>query len=134
VSAAEVPPLVARVNGKQDDYGAHDLWVNTEWTRQWRVGGIPNHGRYWVKWGTLTLRHGRTTNRGGPPVVTARRLDGPGTAAASIGRDSYSFVSTSGGISYGFWPTAINFPHTGCWRVTETHGGETVRFTMRVAA
>lgn len=118
-----------------DLFGAGDLWVNV-WANvasgQQRGVAVSGDGRWSMKWGTFTLYHGRLSNHGGPPAVRADRLDGSGHASATIREENYAYA-TDHGKTIKFWPTMIAFPDTGCWRITETHLGTTIHFTVRVA-
>ncbi|TDD87803.1 hypothetical protein E1293_07270 [Actinomadura darangshiensis] len=112
-------------------YGSGDLWVDAWFARQGPNASI-QHGRAVVKWGTFTLYGGRLSEHGGPPHVKAARLNGTGTASTSPEEDNYATATSDDGTPYGFWPTVVEFPDFGCWRVTVTHGPDTVAFTARV--
>lgn len=131
---ATVPPAIAGRPG--DDavwYGTADLWTNAWFAAPGTH--IPSHGgdgTIRVKWSTFTLHDGVPSPLGGPPHVTARRLDGPATAvAASINTTDYASTGTNAGS---WWPTVIDFPAAGCWDITESRGSTTVRFTVPVLA
>ncbi len=123
VDATAVPPVVARAGG--DWYGKDDLWVSLWFARPdpssfARQGGSPG-----LKYGSVTLDHGRLTSRFGPPVVQAARLDGPGTATVGFG--GYGYTDT-----LQFWPTGIDFSQPGCWAVTSSFRTTIVRFVVKV--
>lgn len=71
---------------------------------------------------------GRVTDQKGAPRVDVERLDGSGSVRGSTG----GFATAEGGRQW--WPTVIEFPEPGCWKVTETLGSAEVRFTVHVAA
>lgn len=134
VAPARIPSAVA---GRPDAgalwYGTADLWADAWFAAPGihiQSGG--SDGAIRVKWGTFTLHDGALSPFGGPPHVTARRLDGPAaTVAAAIDPSNYATTGTAAGS---WWPTVIDFPAAGCWDITETRGPTTVRFTVPVLA
>lgn len=131
VTRDRLPPAIKAMPGT-DFYGSGDLWVDA-WFAGQNGKAATRHGLAAVKWGTFTVHNGRLSEHGGPPDVKAERLDGPGAASASFAGVGYARTSTDDGRSIGFWPTVVEFPHEGCWHVTETHGTDSIRFILYVA-
>ena len=63
---------------------------------------------------------------GGRPVITGRRVDGPGVfrADANVAFGQGRYFATS----------SLDFSTVGCWEVTARYGGTTLRFPVRVQA
>ncbi|MFJ5219445.1 hypothetical protein ACIP98_32660 [Streptomyces sp. NPDC088354] len=121
-----VPAGVRGFDRSLNWYGAEDLWVAMPPPPDHADEGAEGHS---TKYASITLdARGRSTDRKGAPHVSAERLDGPGSVPGSIGG-----FATAGGDRQ-WWPTVIDFPDAGCWRVTETLGSTEVRFTVNVGA
>lgn len=107
--------------------GAEDLWIDLP-------GGAVSAGPTDLKFATYTLdEQGRMSDLHGPPTLTARRLDGPGSAAGDRqSQSSYATATGPNGRVMHFWPTTITVPTPGCWAFTETLGDTTVRFVVPI--
>lgn len=126
VPAASVPAALRDWGAGQQWYGDGDLWVAKPGVQgPWDSAG----GGYRTKYASVTLdAHGAVTDRKGPPVVRAERLDG----SASVIADTGGFATADGGKHW--WPTGVALPQDGCWKVTETLGSTSVDFVIRVPA
>lgn len=123
-----VPAVLA--DAEADWYGRGHIWVNLWWTDS----GIsdrnfgPNDDKeypYAVKYGSVIVEHGRLTDSFGHPHISVRRLDGTGRSRASFGA-----YASAGGVD--FWPTGVGFSRRGCWEVTESVAGSTIKFVLKV--
>jgi len=126
VPSDSVPAAVHDFDENLKWYGADDLWVAKpallDHTDEREVG-------YRTKYASITLdAQGLSTDQKGAPHVGVERLDRPGSVRGSTG----GFATADGDRQW--WPTVIDFPEAGCWRVTETLGSTEVRFTVRVGA
>ncbi|MFF3833043.1 hypothetical protein ACGFU4_11345 [Streptomyces sp. NPDC048511] len=126
VSTSSVPAAVRNFDKKLAWYGVDGLWVAKP--RPPDHTGEREEG-YRTKYASMTLDdQGRVTDQKGAPRVDVERLDGSGSVRGSTG----GFATAEGGRQW--WPTVIEFPEPGCWKVTETLGSAEVRFTVHVAA
>ncbi|MEU0968677.1 hypothetical protein ABZ357_25865 [Streptomyces sp. NPDC005917] len=126
VRSDSVPAAVRDFDRKRKWHGAADLWV----AKPRLLDHTDEHEEgYRTKYASITLdAQGRVTDQKGAPHVDAKRLDRPGSARGSTG----GFATADGDRQW--WPTVINFPEPGCWKVTETLGSTEVRFTVHVPA
>lgn len=126
VSSDSVPAAVQDFDKKRRWYGADDLWV----ARPDLLDHADEREQgYRTKYASITLdAHGQMTDQKGTPHVDVERQDRPGSARSSTG----GFATADDGQQW--WPTVINFPEPGCWKVTETLGSTKVRFTVHVPA
>ncbi|MEV5145179.1 hypothetical protein [Streptomyces sp. NPDC052727] len=126
VPSDSVPATVHDFDKNQKWYGAEDLWVAKPTLLNPTDGREERHP---TKYASMTLdARGRSTDQKGAPHVDAERLDRPGSVRGSTG----GFATADGDRQW--WPTVIDFPEAGCWRVTETLGSTQVRFTVYVGA
>jgi hypothetical protein len=124
VPREQVPAALRAVGGSWA--GAKNLWAQPP---DGVVVGEPTR----LKHGAFTLdKRGRMTAALGPPVLTAQRLDGDGTAHGDRLDDS-NYASASGENGrVDFWPSTITLPTPGCWELTQKLGGTTIRFVVLV--
>jgi hypothetical protein len=116
-------------------FGDGRLWVGAWWT-----GGLLDQVRskdladdefpYTVKYPTWTLRDGKVSATAGAPQVSVKRLDGPGHGEGSVG--GYATAAEGGTTAFHWWPTGVGFSDTGCWQVTETVGGDSITYVVRI--
>ncbi|MGH3411947.1 MAG: hypothetical protein ACRDPH_02570 [Marmoricola sp.] len=107
-------------------YGAGRLWVD--------LSGLSAATPGRLKFGTFTLdARGRMSDAAGPPSLRATRLDGTdATPGDRLTSSNYASANGPHGRIVRFWPTTITLPGPGCWALTETLHGATVRFVVRV--
>lgn len=102
--------------------GKEGLWVDPP-----SVAQVPGNR---VKFGSVTLdAKARPTDAGGPPDVSAKRVDGGGNVNGDVG--GYA-EEASDAPPKSFWPTTIDFPAPGCWRVTVATSKARLHFLMSV--
>lgn len=83
-----------------------------------------------VKYPLFTLRDGKVTESSGAPHTEANRLDGKGKASADTG--GYATAQDDSGRTLHWWPTSVNFSSVGCWQVTETAGGTSITYIVKI--
>lgn len=83
-----------------------------------------------VKFGTVTVdADGASTRTAGKPRVTAERVDdGDVRVTASVG----GLADAPGEVPRHFWPTTMDFPTAGCWRVTSRTSQSVLTFHIDV--
>jgi hypothetical protein len=82
------------------------------------TGGIgPGGGSMKVLW---AVRDSRRT-----VTIAGDRLDGPGTFS-----ESFPGASVSGARDYGYYPSIVDIPAAGCWRLTVLSPGKRGRFAV----
>jgi hypothetical protein len=115
VPAAEVPTDVAAWAGGAPVIGEGALWTVLSATH---VRATPYNGGYNLKFPWLTRPDG-------PPVIDARRIDGPGTFHADANRsfDARGVFEMSG----------LEFSTAGCWEVTAHYLSSTLQFRVLVS-
>ncbi len=125
VPRGQVPKTLRDLTG--DWVGAGDLWVQPP-------TGAVSPGSTRLKYYTFTLdEKGRMSDADGPPSLSARRLDGPGTATGDPQQpDSYASATGPHNSVIHFWPTTITLPSPGCWELTATLQSTRVRFVVHV--
>jgi hypothetical protein len=111
-------------------FGNGRLWVGAWWT-----GGLLDQVRskdladdqfpYTAKYSTWTLQDGEVSAAAGAPQVSVQRLDAPGHGEGSVG----GYATATEGH---WWPTGVGFSDTGCWRVTETVGGDSITYVVQI--
>jgi hypothetical protein len=112
VPRADVPADVAQWSGDTEVIGSGALWTIRSATA---VAPIPLDGGWYLKfpWDP------RPT---GLPVITGRRLDGPGTFYADVN------AATD---SRGTWAVSgLNFSTAGCWQITARYAGSELTFNL----
>ncbi|WP_158573970.1 hypothetical protein [Streptomyces triticagri] len=124
-----MPAVVRDFDAKRKWYGSDGLWVAEPGLLDPADGGGADKDAYRTKYASITLDgQGRATDERGAPRVEAERLGGGGSD--SVRGSTGGFATGDGGRQW--WPTIIQFPGPGCWRVTETLGATEVRFTVHV--
>jgi hypothetical protein len=97
----------------RDAWAASGNWIGNDalWV------SLPNDGVFERKYHKLYAM----ALRSGPITVTGKRLEDGGAATTRIG----SMNSDNFGSS-------VDFPKSGCWKVTYDFAGEPLQFTLRV--
>jgi hypothetical protein len=112
VTRADVPADVAQWSGDTEVIGSGALWT-IRWAAA--VAPIQLNGGWYLKFPWYP----RPT---GLPVITGRRLDGPGTFHADVNpaTDSRGTWAVSG----------LNFSAAGCWQITARYAGSEITFNL----
>jgi hypothetical protein len=129
MSSSQVPATLRRAQPQSRWYGSDRLWV-----------ALPDAGstirageqQLRVKFPSFTLDKGGAMAPGAAaPQVGAEPFQGSGAGQGSTG--GYASAHTDDGQPISWWPTVIQVPHPGCWRVNESLGDTTVRFVVRIS-
>lgn len=121
-------------------YGQGNLWVGAWWAepsglKQARtkvaggVGGDAKHP-YGMKYPTWKVQDGQVTGKGGRPRVTVTSLDGHGRGSSDVG--GYVGATDTGNPVNRWFPTVIGVTAHGCYRVTETQGGDSLAYIIKL--
>ena len=112
VDHSAVPDDVLKWSADTDVIGSGSLWTKRANTS---VAPIPLDGAWYLKFSWYLRPQGL-------PVITGRRLDGPGTFPADV---------NSATDSRGTWVVSgLNFSTTGCWEVTARYAGSEITFDI----
>ena len=109
-------------------FGQGKLWVHAWWAEKPILTSVREENE--IKYPSFTLRNGEVTDQLGPPRLQIKRLDGAGEASGDTG--GYATAQDDSGRILNWWPTGIDFSSSGCWQVTETVGGTSIIYTIRL--
>lgn len=93
------------------------------------IGGDAEHP-YGMKYPTWTVLDGKLTRAGSRPRISVKSLDGRGHGSGILG--GYTNELQDDGNTAYWWPTVVGFTSRGCWRVTETQGGDSLAYIIKL--
>lgn len=121
-------------------YNQGDLWVRAWWDNpealaaagKKMTGGIGGDAKYpyGMKYPTWKVLAGKLTGEGSRPRISVKPLDGHGHGSGILG--GYTNALQDDGNTAYWWPTVVGFTTHGCWQVTETQGGDSLAYIIKL--
>lgn len=117
-------------------FGYGNLWVWAWWDNPQSLKHVRSKDPgdspypYQEKYPTWTLKDGKATDTSGASRVSVNALNRQGCGTGAVG--GYATATLDDGAAVNWWPTGVSFSAAGCWQVTESVGGDTITYVVKI--